>query len=256
MLTVFVVGTFIFTFRDVILPSIVREANEISLLIKPRGGKPVTIILTDEENGTINTYMMGHFDSLKKVAYNFRLEKRKIEDWRQGKTNIYEVYTDDKATLDGDTWRFGMNPRHYLKGYYEERELPIGNIKTAITPAMLEQQSLGLAVMTSSELSAFPNDVTKMIELAQRRAAPFASVVIMLVAASFILHRERENPGSAVGRVKSIVMALLICAGFYLVQGIFVSFAEAEWIGPNLASWAPNIVFGIWGGHAFRHVNL
>lgn len=256
IISVFLFGLSVFIIRDSVLPSLAREANAVSLMVKPRGGKPVTIVIKDDEKKTIETYMMGNFDSKRHIAYNFRLEIRKLEDIRSGRTNIYEVYTDNDAKLVDNEWRMGMHPRHLLKGYYEERELPVENIPTTITPAMLEQQTLGFAVMTANDLAAFPDDIDKQIELAQRRMAPFAGVIIMLMGISFILRREREDPGSRVGRVKSIVFAILICAVYYIVQGIFMGAAEGETLGPNSSAWLPNLAFGAWGVYTFRHVNL
>jgi len=234
----------------------VREANAVATLMKPRGGRPVTIVLRNEKNDTIETYMMGHFDSTRQVAYNFRLEIRQESDWRQGRTNRYELFTDNDAKLVGDQWRMGMQPRHVEKGHYEEKELPVQNIPTEITPAMLEQQTLGLAVMTASDLAAFPDDMDKQIELAQRRAVPLAGVVIMLVGVSLILRREREDPGSRVGRVKSIIYAIGVCAVYYLAQNLFVGFSERGHLGANVTAWMPNILFGAWAVRSFRNVNL
>ncbi|MHC4870900.1 MAG: LptF/LptG family permease [Planctomycetota bacterium] len=256
IISVFLFGFLVFIIRDTVLPSLAREANAVSLMVKPRGGKPVTIVIKDDKKKTIETYMMGHFDSNRQIAYNFRLEVRKLDDIKKGKTNIYEVFTDDDAKLVGSEWKMGMHPRHSMKGHYEEKLLPNINIATSITPAMLEQQTLGFAVMTANDLAAFPDDIDKQIELAQRRAAPFAGLIIMLIGISFILKRERENPGSRVGRVKSIIFAIFICVGYYITQGISTSMAESESIGPNTAAWLSNLSFGSWGVYSFRHVNL
>ncbi len=256
VISVFLFGFTVFIIRDSVLPALAREANAVSLMVKPRGGKPVTIVIRNDKEGTRKTYMMGHFDSDKKIAYNFRLEIRKLKDIKDGKTNIYEVYSDEDAKLVNGEWRLGMHPKHLMKGFYETKELPIKNIPTSITPAMLEQQTLGFAVMTANDLAAFPDDVAKQIELAQHRSAPFAGVIIMLIGVSFILRREREDPGSRVGRVKSIIYSIAICIAYYIAQGLSLGLAEGETINANLAAWIPNLTFGAWGIYNIKHVNL
>ncbi|MFH0910881.1 MAG: LptF/LptG family permease [Planctomycetota bacterium] len=255
--TVLLLGVGIFLARDAVLPGLAREAHAISLLLDPQGsGQEVTLVLEDERGRTIRTYMMGHFDSDKEMAHNFRLEIRDVRAVAEGRANEYELFTDRDPTLGDRVWRQGYDPAHYRRGAGGLASLPRIDIPTRVTPAMLEQEALGPAVMTSTELAALSTDTGLQAELAQRRAAPVAGTVILLVGLALVLRRERTDPGSSVGRVMNVIYAILVCAAYYLVQHLFLGLAESARLGPNLAAWMPNALFGAWGGYHFWKLDL
>ncbi|MBN1256181.1 MAG: LptF/LptG family permease [Planctomycetes bacterium] len=257
LLTVFVVAVAVFFLRDDLLPALSREAQSISIKMKPRGGESVTVLLLDEDEKKVYSCMMGHFDPARQVAYNFRLEVRDWNDWQMGKTGEYEVYSAGDAKLVDKTWRLGLHPHHQLctEAEFVDLEL-VEDIPTRITPAMLEQATLGMVVMKSSDLAAFSTDIGKQTELARRRAAPFAGVAILLVGISLLLRQERLNPGSQAARVKSVIYAILICAGYYTLLEMTLSLAEDEIFSPNLAAWLPNLTFGAFGGWAYFRTRI
>jgi len=254
VLAILLLGLAIFVLRDSVLPHLAREAHSVNLMMKPKGGKPVTLVLRD--NQYIKTYMMGHFDPVRRKAYNFRLEIRDQRLWQQGRTDEYEVYTDVDPRLSEGKWLLGVHAQRYYQGRYGREMRKPESIPTRVTPAMLEQAALGPAVMTSEELSNLGDDMSMQVELAQRRAIPVAGTILLLVGVSMVLFSERTDPGSASGRAKSVIMAILLCAAYYLAQAVFVGFAESGGIGPNLAAWLPNLIFGSWAGYSFWRINI
>jgi lipopolysaccharide export LptBFGC system permease protein LptF len=254
VLTVLAIGAGVFLTRDAFLPSLARWANAVSLKLRPRGGRAVTVVL--RRDGEVATYCMGHFDPVRRVAHNFRLEVRDWQDWRAGRTGRFDLHVAADAQLAGGVWHLGTDARHLRVGPGGQPSLPVEDIPTRVTPAMLEQATLGLSVMTSDDLQALSADITKVVELARRRAAPLAGVSVLLVGMSLLLLRERSNPGSQVGRVKSIIYAILVTAAYYGLQGVCLNLAEAQHLGPNLAAWIPNLAFGSVGGYTFWKVNL
>ncbi|MFW5856802.1 MAG: LptF/LptG family permease [Planctomycetota bacterium] len=261
LITTLALGLIVFIGRDSVLPGIAREAHGISLRMKPGKGRSVTVVLRDGER--VHSLAIGHFDMLTRKAYHFRLEIRDWADWRAGRTDRCEVLTAEEATLavdpdtGGQVWRLGPHAEHVR---FEEGGVPAlpdrREVPTLVTPAMLEQESLGLAVMTSADLARLSDDVAKQVELARRRAAPLAGTVVLLVGMSLIMRRERIDPGSRIGRVKGLIYAVFVCAAYYAVQEFCLSAAEDERIHPLLAAWIPNVGFGAWGGWSYWRVNL
>lgn len=254
VLTAVALGLGVYLMRDSVLPALARGAHATANRLRPRRGKPVTVVIRHGDQ--VHTYTMGHFDPIERVAYNFRLEVRNLEDWRAGKMDVVEIYTDLDAKLVGSEWRLGLEPRHVLRDRYQEKALPEGPIATPVTPAMLEQQTIGAAVLTRDDLVALAADRGKRVELARRQASPLSGAAILLVAMSLLMRHERVNPGSRIGRVKSMLYAILVCTAHYAVGGLMLGAAEAGQLPPLLAAWLPNLSFGLWGGISFWRVNL
>ncbi|GEM_PF-3090277 len=243
------IGVAVFLARDAVLPPLARQAHRIALLMESEGeGEPTTIVLPVGDQ--VRSYMMGHFDPSTRTAYNFRLEVRDREALAAGRASRYELYLDTDPVLGDGVW-YASHPRNYRRGPGGLVKLDPADIPTRLTPAMLEQEVLGPVIMTAEDLRALSGDVAMQTELAQRRAAPLAGAVILLVGIGLVIRRERVDPGSAVGRVTSVVFALVVCGGYYVVQYAFLELALTEAVGPNLAAWTPNVLFGAWGGYSF-----
>ncbi|MHC4885391.1 MAG: LptF/LptG family permease, partial [Planctomycetota bacterium] len=222
--TVLFIGLAIFVLRDSILPFLARNVHETSEKLKPKQNKPVTIVLTEKggKGDEVRVYTMGHFDSATSIASNFRVEIRPLKEWKAGRTTPYTVYEDPSPKLQEGQWTF-VNPSGYIQGEYRKAPVkPAITLGTSVTSAMLEQESLGMAVMTSADLRRLKNDRTKQIELAQRRAMPLAGVTILLVGIAFVIRAEVETRGRGTGRITTVIMAILVCGAYYVLQSLFI----------------------------------
>lgn len=258
------IGLGVFLVRDHVLPMLAREANVIATKIRPRKSQPITIVIhkTDEQHpgeDVMETLNIGHFDAENRIAHAFRLERQKLNKIHSANAvdmTSYDVFSAGEAKLTNAFWMLSDHPSHVRKGRYHLRRTDLVDpISTTVTSAMLEQQAIGPAVMTAADLEAMSYDLDKQIELARRRAAPFAGALVLLVGLPLVVRRELSAQGS-VGLVMGVILALLVCSGFYVFQEFCTGLAMSEWLWPNVAVWIPNLFFGVWGGIWFRRANI
>jgi lipopolysaccharide export system permease protein len=256
LVSVLVVGAVFYAARDAVLPALARRAYRNGALLEGRAGEAVTRVLRVDD--AVYTYAMGRFDPTERTATDFRMDLRSWTDIQAGRTSVYEYYTAPQATLADGHWVLGSGAQHFLQSRFrqETRPVPGERLATRVTPAMLEEEMLGAVVLTSSDLIRLSENRSRRVELARRRATALTGLVVLLVGISILLKREQENPGSRVGRVKSIIYAILICAGYYLVMGLCLSLAEDGMLHPTVGAWIPNLAFGGWGAFRYWKVNL
>jgi lipopolysaccharide export system permease protein len=117
-----------------------------------------------------------------------------------------------------------------------------------VTPRMLWLS--GREAKTSSLLSY--SELLDLIALSPRRhdlvinlhyhlTWPLANLLLLLLALPFAVQFER---GSRVGR---IVLAILICGSYLVVDLTCQNLGRREYLHPILAAWTPTILFGSLG---------
>jgi lipopolysaccharide export system permease protein len=74
---------------------------------------------------------------------------------------------------------------------------------------------------------------------------PLANLVLVLLALPFAVNFERGR------RIERVVFAILICAGYLVVDLICQNLAFDNYIHPIVAAWTPTIVFGSLGAVVF-----
>ena len=255
------IGTAVFLTRDEVLPMLARGANGVASEVRPRKSRPVTVVLSNRDRGIVETLTLGHFEpkdgaAERGRATHFRLERQKAADIQAGQMDMYEVFTAPEATLHDGYWVLGVGAQHRTQGQWVQ---PVSDkvdpIPTTVTSAILEQQTIGLSVMTSVDLKALSADLDKQVELARRRAAPLAGMVILLVGLPLVVRRELGTQRMA-GLVLGVILALLVCVLFYVFQEFCAGLAMSEWIWPIVGAWLPVAIFGVWGYAWFRTVRI
>lgn len=96
-------------------------------------------------------------------------------------------------------------------------------------------------------IAARPNRVSVRLALHRHLAAPFANVILLLLALPCAVSFERQR------RAGRLLVAIALCAGFTLANLACQSFGEHGFLSPVVAAWLPTVVFGalgaaLWGG--------
>jgi lipopolysaccharide export LptBFGC system permease protein LptF len=259
----FLIGMGIHLTRDLYLPFLVGKSHEISTTIRPRNARPLSLVVRDGKE--LQSISMGHFDD-DGYAHNLRIEVRDLEKLQQGQDS-FQAYTAHAAALrprgmidvpEGDTrelqWMPTASPRLVKYGRYARFETTWEEpIPTVITPAMLERQVLGEAIMTWDDLTKLADDeIDVRLEMHRRRAAPWAGMLLSLLG--IVVALKQALRGGQSDYIKNIVKAILLCAGYYILNETFVSFGQSETLGPLLAVWMPVFIIGGFGGYIYKHL--
>lgn len=77
-----------------------------------------------------------------------------------------------------------------------------------------------------------------LVDLHQKLALPFMSIVIMLIGIPFALKRRRS------GAIMSMGISIGIAIGFYGVNAISIALGKGGFLPPIVSVWAANIIFG------------
>ncbi len=119
-------------------------------------------------------------------------------------------------------------------------------------PDTLQEVDAPRQQMTSSRLRAYIDRLRSdgyqatpyQVELAQRMAMPFASLMMVLVAIPYGLTRPRSH-----SLARGIGISLAIGVSFWLLSSLSLALGRAEVLDPLLAAWLPLGIFAAYGTH-------
>lgn len=80
-----------------------------------------------------------------------------------------------------------------------------------------------------------------LVDLHQKLALPFMSIVIMLIGIPFALKRTRA------GAIMSMGISIGIAVSFYGINAISIALGKGGFLPPIVSAWAANIIFGGFG---------
>lgn len=142
--------------------------------------------------------------------------------------------------------RFGANGRTLGKPVGFARKLiPVGD-----PPEVLRRSERQAQQMSSRELTAYitrlgpdSREATRKlrVELYAKFAVPFATLVVVLLAAPLAVRPGRG--GTLLGMGTAIAASL----AFYGAHAFFLALGKGGWLPPMLAAWGANLVFGALG---------
>ena len=100
-----------------------------------------------------------------------------------------------------------------------------------------------------AELSATGVDIVSVaVELQQKLAFPFVTLVMTLLAVPFGVSTGRR------GTLYGIGLGVIIALSYWLLSSVFVAIGKAELLSPALAAWTPNIIVTGCAGYLFLTV--
>ncbi len=248
--------------RDAFLPLLIRGSHAVRHAIKPSGARPLLLVVSDEKHRVIHSVSLGHFDEQHR-AYNLRIESRRLENFYAGRPD-FEALTAPEAGLqprrraadDEGAWQWmPLQPGRRLRytAYGSSEEPWLEPMATLITPAMLERQVLGEGVMTWPELRRLAeNDLEVRLEMERRRSEPWACAAVVLAGLTAVLFLARRS--SEPSYVHNAVVAVLLCAVFYILRLSFLSLGEREVLSPLTAAWLPILLTGAAAGWGFSRL--
>lgn len=251
-----VVGFLIEFSRDSYLPSLLRRGHAVATTIKPKGALPISLVLRDGDE--MQAVSMGHFDQYENryVAHNLRIEVRNISNFFGGSDEFvaytaWEAYLQPRTDPDRDPddkrelqWKSHKKGRvwEYSRFRRDNREWS-DPVPTLITPAMLERQVLGEAVMSWNDLSLLAREeLDARVEMHARLSNPWALTTLLFLGITLVLRISAR--GGQNHMIVNIVIGVALCGAFYIVRNSFRSFGELEYISPLMAGWMPVILFG------------
>lgn len=259
-------GYLLYMTRDLYVPFLVRKNHEINNTIRPSSVKPISMALRDGK-GQVHFMSMGHFDSAKGVARNLRLEVRAL---RQGE-NVnemmkWQLYAAKSVELqprvapeteaEGETepppnqWRPVAEGKHILFTLHRIDEQPWRTpLPTFVTRAMLERHTLGMGVMSSSDLAHLSDDLDVRIERERRRTDPWMPPLLLLVTLPLVMGSlaRGQHPNYVINIVLGVVTSLV----FYLLRLKCLNMGLSEDLPPMVAAWLPHVIFLCVGGWLF-----
>lgn len=237
--------------RDQYMPFLLRKGHAVATEIKPTGALPISLVLRDGD--TIQTVSMGHFDIFENryVAHNLRIETRKAKDFFSGSDDFsaytaWEAYLQPRTDPDREEddirdlqWKPARNAMRYDYTFaYRNSDTWEEPVPTLVTPAMLERQVLGEAVMRARDLELLGREeLDARLELHRRSSQPWAITALIWVGLSLVLGFMAR--GSEPSYIINVVIAILLCAAFYILRNSFLTLGESEALGPFLAAWMP-----------------
>ncbi len=245
--------------RDLFLPYLLRKSHEIASTVRPRDARPIALVLRDGD--MLESISMGHFDH-QGYAHNLRIERRKAATFQRGEM-AFDLYTARKAALqprslvdedEEDARRSQWNPSpgarfrrfgRWVRGSASDWSKPV---PTWVTPAMLERQVLGEAVMTWQDLELLAGEELDVrLEMWRRRSEPWAAALLLLLTLSLVLRRALR--GAETSYTQNIIVGILLCGLYYVLRTGLFSLGESEWLPPLLATGLPAVLLavpGIW----------
>jgi lipopolysaccharide export LptBFGC system permease protein LptF len=83
------------------------------------------------------------------------------------------------------------------------------------------------------------NTIAAMVQLQRKVAFPFATVIMTLLAVPFAVTTGRR------GAMYGIGIGIALSIAYWVILNIFGAIGEGGVLTPTLASWAPNLLFGV-----------
>ena len=166
---------------------------------------------------------------------------------------------DDQALIEARAADWNPELRRWeLTGGVERRGTTSRSVATlqipGLTPDLLwrsGQQGKQATELSYTEIQDLrelrPGRHDYVIAFHQHLTFPLANVVLLLLALPFAVSFERG------GRVGRVLLAILICGGYLVVDLTCQNLGRREYLHPIVAAWVPTIVFGsvgivIYGG--------
>jgi len=187
-------------------------------------------------------------------VYRNKLEDLIIHNQDKNK-NVSSKITATEAEWKSKKWNgknvmfFRLNSAGRIIGepeFFKERDLDIKE-----TPADFKKRRHQTEFMSFAELEKYIKRLSLeggatirslKVDLNQKVALPFASLVVVLIASPFALAHTRRG-----GVLVGVGISVVIILGYYAVMSISLALGKAGFACPVVAAWFANAFFGILG---------
>lgn len=188
----------------------------------------------DRKSGYRFTYEV--FDGqklLSKLSSDFIRYDTLTGTWRLDNYTIRVIGT------DGDQLVIGRQKDTLLEFKPDELSPSLYSVTMMNTPRLLE-------FIRAERIRGSEKVNMYLIELHQRTAWPFATVILVLIAVSISSQKRRGGMGF------NIALGLALCVTYIFFQRVSVVFSTNGNLSPLAALWLPNLLFAIIGAFLYR----
>ncbi|MEJ2422559.1 MAG: LptF/LptG family permease [Acidobacteriota bacterium] len=235
---------------EVVVPAANRQAQQIRDTIKhnrfQRLNSTFNVWLFAPDRGALFHY--DRYEPKTKVFHGFT--RYSLGPGRQTVTGIFYAA---RARFEGEhelnyrkgwQWAAGASPSFRALGQ-GARELRMKS-SYFILPAYTEGQTL-----SAHDLAALIRDLKRKglpvyqqkVAYYQKYADTATPLVLLLLGLPFAFSTGKR------GSLYGVAIALGLAIVFYVLQAVFTTVGEMQWLDPALAAWAPVVIFGLSGGY-------
>ena len=251
-----VVGGTLFLLGETVLGPSNREAEALRHVI--RGGSPQTFDVLLRQwvvGGDGEIYHFDYFDPRTQQLSAFSVYEFEPGAMRLARRSYAEravfIGADDDAT--SATWRLEDGWTRELTADGETRAfLPFTQTEARVEPpSYFATRPPDERFMSRSQLGAYTAqlqasgfDVSSQLVAQERKLSfPFVTLVMTLIAVPFAVSAGRR------GAMYSVGIGIVLAITYWVTISVFAALGTGGLIGPGLAAWAPNLLFGAGAGY-------
>jgi LPS export ABC transporter permease LptF/LPS export ABC transporter permease LptG len=249
----------LFEMQEYVLPTSNQEAGRLNAIIH---NWPVQTFGTLTRRWIAgNSGDIYYYDSFDPATNQFnrlslfRLDQR---DWKLGSLTYAENVALERRTSDEGAAGTWVARRGWSRQFTTETRS--NTVRTVVAYEPFAERDLALEPpsyfretvdpdadrMTYGQLSAYVTQlrargyhaVPYMVQLQQKVAFPFVTLVMTMLAVPFAVSTGRRGALSGIG--VGIVLAIV----YRIAMVVFAALGAGGWLSPTLGAWAPNILFG------------
>jgi Predicted permeases len=231
--------------RDFFLPGIVRQSAAINNRLKSRTSNPTSVSMIGPDG--FQTAAIGYF-APDGVGHNMILEVRDPERFHRGDArhgdNDFVAYRAAAARLEaGPDGRYQWvpleNARKQTYSSFARREVEWTEpVRTTMTPAMIERQTLGDSVSSWRDLFLLRGDnAGARFEIHWRLADPMCGILLILWGTGTCMGLMLR--GRSASLVHSISVSMVAGVLFYVLRLAGRTVWESGMASPEMGVWGP-----------------
>ncbi len=231
--------------RDLFIPGMVRESQAILNRVRNRFSTPTSVSMLGPDG--LQTAAMGWF-APDGVAHNIIVEIRNPEKFQRGESsrgdNNFTAYRAAAARLErirGGSYQWVPLEKAEIHTYgqFSRRSDPWTEpLATAMTPAMIERQTLGDSVSSWRDLMLMREDnASARFELNWRLADPLACCLLILWGTGFCMARMLR--GGSASYIQVIGLSMAATALFYCLRLAGKTLWESGTLSAEAGAWYP-----------------
>ena len=247
----------LFLFDQFYLPQANRRQEALHNIIK---GRPPQTVLRPEENWIFGQPHPGEPGRIFYYQF-FDPGRNEFANLSIFEFNSSTFALSRRIFAARAVWDPGSSSWSFINGW--QREISAANvtdysqfIKTSFAeihedPSYFKKASLQAQEMNFGQLADYISDLRQSgfdtmrlrVELWQKLAYPLVAVVMAVLAIPFALSMGRR------GSLTGIAVAIGVALSYFVVNALFDSMGNVNYLPAALAAWTPDVLFGLVGGY-------